>query len=184
MKLIIASLAICFFAVYANGQTAAPPDLDEDPRLGAFVGDVKQVDIDEDIVKFAKNLKKKVKKIDAKTLRKIQAKVNAEIDAEVSELKSIDRTEISGHLRNLLMGAIDRLVNETKYEYLNKGLKINLTKRLNEAVEDYRSVSDENLMEAIEEEALELKSTINSTVDLMINQPKTFIDTIDLLVKY
>ncbi|GFO47051.1 hypothetical protein PoB_007355600 [Plakobranchus ocellatus] len=184
MKLIVASVAICFFAVYANGQTAASPGLDRDPRLGEIAEDVKQEDVDEDIENFMENLNKKVKKIDEKTLRKIQAKLNAEIDAEVSEIEAMDRKEIPGHVMNLFMGAMDRLVNETKYEDLNKALKINLIELLNEAIDQYKSLSDEDLMDAIEGEALEVKTIINSTVDLMINQPDAFIDTMYFLMPY
>ncbi|GFO47055.1 hypothetical protein PoB_007356000 [Plakobranchus ocellatus] len=129
MKLIVASLAICFFAVYANGLAAA----------GGIADDVKQEDVDEDIVKFAESLQKTVKKIDEKIDRNIQAKLNAQIDAEDSDL------EMRGQLRKLIISAIDRMVDEAKNEHLTKGSKLDLTKRLIKAMEDYKSLTDVDL---------------------------------------
>ncbi|GFN79943.1 hypothetical protein PoB_000644900 [Plakobranchus ocellatus] len=169
MKFILASVAICLFAVYAVTGSAQ---------------DVKQNAVAKDYRNFLENIKKIVPKLETQKLRKFQSKVNTAIDEAVSEIESMDRKDIVGYVMNFYSDAADKILNETKYEHLNKAFKVNIRESLNETEDRYRSLSDAELMDAIKEEALEMKDLMNSIIDMIVNRPDDFINEIDAEIKY
>ncbi|GFO47049.1 hypothetical protein PoB_007355400 [Plakobranchus ocellatus] len=182
MKLFVASVAIFFFAVFAKGQILLPANEDE-RDLMEFAKSLKEDNLTQNVLDYLDHVEEFVRNVDGDKIEEMRQKINDKIDGVVAELEGMDRKAIPGYLLNVLNEVKNKLVSNKKNVHFNNFVKATSMSALKDALDEYSSISDEDLDDVIEAEAQQLKDYLNKGLDEIENEPEEVIGAIEDLKK-
>ncbi|GFO47046.1 hypothetical protein PoB_007355100 [Plakobranchus ocellatus] len=113
MKPFLAVVAICFFAVYAQGQILLDPEGEKE--LKDFAESLKQDNLTQDIIDDLNKTEEFVKNIDVQKLEQMREMINARIDEAVDTLHGMDKKDMPVYILNFLNDIQDELSGDEKY---------------------------------------------------------------------
>ncbi|GFO47048.1 hypothetical protein PoB_007355300 [Plakobranchus ocellatus] len=180
MKVFVALVAICFFAVYAKGQIAAS-NPGEEQELKKLAKSLKEDHLTQDVIDDLDKAEDFVRNVDVGKLEQLREIINIKIDEAVHKLESMDRDDIPVYIINGLKNLRDAFVSDKNYEHLKKFLEDSSMAALKDDMDQYKSMSDEELHDTIEKEAQQLKDYFNTGFDEIENKPGEVIDALENL---